>query len=60
MPQGCLYYEARVKVRIVLGHRTDYRTFATIKAKTYPGIVYDALRIKHLDIRFLNIKSETD
>lgn len=50
MPQGCLYYEARVEVRIVPSHRTNYSTFATIKAETYLGIVYDALKIEHLDM----------
>jgi hypothetical protein len=53
IPQGCLYYEARVEVRIVPGHRTNYSTFATIKAETYLGIVYDGLKIEHSDMCLL-------
>src|SRR4030042_7189468 len=42
-----LYYKPWVKLRVVLRNRTDHRTFATIKAEMYSGILYFLFTIKH-------------
>src|SRR4030042_818431 len=42
-----LDYKSRVKLRVISSNRTDHRTFATIKAEMYSGILYFLFTIKH-------------
>jgi len=48
LTQTSLYYEARVKLVIVSGHRTNHSAFPTIQTQAYLGVVYDALIVEHL------------